>query len=70
MKKLFSKVLIFLCVVLFLTSCEAYIEFEIFRTKAFVIVFIVTLVIGVIGLLFSKKDSFMGGSPLSLIMIA
>lgn len=56
MKKLFSHGSIFLLLALLLTSCEAYIEFEIFRTKIFIIVFIVTLVIGAIGLLFSKRD--------------
>lgn len=56
MKKLLYHGLIFLFIALFLTSCEAYIEFEIFRTKIIIIVFIVTLVIGAIGLLFSKRD--------------
>lgn len=56
MKNLFSNVSIFIFLTLLLTSCEAYIEFEIFRTKTFIIIFIVSLIIGGIGLIFKKKD--------------
>lgn len=56
MKNLLSKVSIFMLLGLLFTSCEAYVEFEIFRTKILIVVFIVTLIVGGIGLIFKKRD--------------
>ena len=39
-----------------LSGCKAWIEFDIWRTKVLFIVFILTLLIGVIGMLFSNKS--------------
>lgn len=56
MNKLLSKISIFMLLSLLFTGCEAYVEFEIFRTKILIIVFIVTLIVGGIGLIFKKRD--------------
>ncbi|SDC50522.1 hypothetical protein SAMN04488104_100112 [Algoriphagus faecimaris] len=55
MKNKFLNILYFLLLSLILTSCEAYIRFENFRTKIIVIIFIITFIIGGVGLLFQKK---------------
>lgn len=55
MKNVLLNIFSFLLLALIFTSCQAYIRFENFRTKTIVIVFIITFIIGGVGLLFQKK---------------
>jgi hypothetical protein len=41
---------------LFLTSCEAYIEFEMMRMKWLIYFFFGSLIVGVIAMIFSDKN--------------
>lgn len=62
MKKMISNIenklvhLLGVLAMLTLTGCESYLEFEKFRFQSIVYVFIGTLVIGFLGMLFSNKN--------------
>jgi len=56
MKIRFLKIfLISLILIASINGCQAYIEFEKMRLKLIIIIFVVTLIIGLLGLAFSEK---------------
>jgi hypothetical protein len=50
------KWLIFFISVFLFMSCDSYLKFEVFRLKFLGYVFLVTLILGFIGFVFSDKD--------------